>query len=74
MTNDVIKNMSASVRAKAEAYAAAKGITLEEAVTQQMSGELTEADLDSVAGGIPPGEYNFEGTNGVEQNTEVPAQ
>ncbi len=56
---DVISNMSHEVRAKAEAYAKAKGLSLEDAVAQQLEAELRDDDLESVAGGC--GEYIIEG-------------
>lgn len=47
----VIDSMPTSVRNKAQAFADAKGMTLEEAVTQQLSYEISDSDLDSVSGG-----------------------
>ena len=53
MTNvkKIIESMTDDVRAKAEAFAKAKGISLEEAVSQQMHTEISDDDLDGVAGG-----------------------
>lgn len=48
---NVIACMPESVRAKAQAFADAKGMTLEEAVTRQLSYEISDQDLDSVSGG-----------------------
>ena len=48
---NIIANMPQSVRSKAEEFATAKGITLEEAVSQQLSYEISDADLDAVSGG-----------------------
>jgi hypothetical protein len=47
----IIQNMSAETRAKAEAFASAKGTSLEEAVATQLSVELTERTLGAVSGG-----------------------
>lgn len=62
----IIQNMSADTRAKAESFASAKGISLEEAVAQQLAVELTENDLRAVSGGIASmglGEENSEESN-----------
>ena len=64
--HDVIKNMSSEVRKKAEAYAQAKGISLEAAVSKQLEGELTDGDLDAIAGGTV---YNVESPDGWEYVT-----
>jgi len=47
----IIESMSDDVRAKAQAYANSKGISLEEAVSQQLNNELSDEDLESIAGG-----------------------
>ena len=47
----IIASMTDDVRSKAEAFAKSKGITLEEAVTQQLTKEISDDDLDGVAGG-----------------------
>lgn len=72
--NDIIKNMSSSVRSKAEAFASAKGISLEAAVAQQLSTELSDADLEGVAGGTLPVEDNIEYGDGSERNIEYAAR
>ncbi|RKH08229.1 hypothetical protein D7V97_20090 [Corallococcus sp. CA053C] len=51
----IIQNMSTDTRAKAENFARAKGLSLEEAVSAQLSVELTESDLAAVSGGIGAG-------------------
>jgi hypothetical protein len=59
----IIQNMSNETRAKAEAFASAKGMTLEQAVARQLAVELTESDLSAVAGGYGnPSEENNEET------------
>ena len=62
--SEIIKNMSDDVKAKAEAYAKAKGITLEQAIAEQMETELSDADLDGVAGGR--GDLEIEYGSGTE--------
>ncbi|OJH38045.1 hypothetical protein [Cystobacter ferrugineus] len=47
----IIQNMSSDTRAKAEAFASAKGMSLEQAVAAQLAVELSESDLSAVAGG-----------------------
>ncbi len=68
--SEIIQNMSCEVRAKAEAYAKAKGLSLEDAVTQQLEGELRDSDLDAIAGGC--GEYVSETSSGWEYVSETP--
>ncbi len=48
----IIQNMPAETRAKAEAFASAKGLSLEEAIASQLSVELTESTLLAVSGGL----------------------
>ncbi len=67
--NEIIQNMSREVRAKAEAYAKAKGLSLEEAVAQQLDGELSDGDLEAIAGGCT--EYVSEHSSGWEYVMEV---
>lgn len=52
----IIQNMSADTRARAEAFASAKGTSLEEAVATQLSVEITESTLRAVSGGMKSGE------------------
>ncbi len=47
----IIQNMPAETRAKAEAFASAKGLSLEEAIASQLSVELTASTLLAVSGG-----------------------
>ncbi len=67
--HEVIQNMSREVRAKAEAYAKAKGLSLEDAVAQQLDGELLDSDLEAIAGGC--GEYIIETASGQEYVREA---
>ena len=75
MTNvdSVLTNMTRSVRARAEAYAKSQGLTLEEAVSQQLDSQLEEADLMSAIGGREQNEFNIECANGTELNIETSA-
>ncbi len=66
--HEIIQNMSGEVRAKAEAYAKAKGLSLEAAVAQQLDEELRDSDLESIAGGC--NEYVIETTSGWEYVSE----
>ena len=47
----IVSQMSPGVRQQAEAEALAKGMTLEDFVSSQLSAQLTETDLSSVVGG-----------------------
>lgn len=49
----IIQDMSAETRAKAEAFARAKGLSLEEAVAAQLTVEISEGALRAVSGGRP---------------------
>ena len=66
----IIASMSNDVRGKAEAYARAKGVSLEDAVSQQLEHQLSDADLASVVGGT---EFNVE-SGGTEFNVESGTQ
>ncbi len=66
--NKIIQNMSREVRAKAEAYAEAKGLSLEAAVARQLDEELCDSDLESIAGGCR--ESVVETTSGWEYVSE----
>ncbi len=67
--NEIIQNMSLEVRAKAEAYAKAKGLSLEAAVAKQLDGELSDGDLEAIAGGC--NEYITETSSGWEYVSET---
>lgn len=58
--SDIISSMPASVRAKAEAFAQSKGISLEQAVAQQLNNELSDADLQMVRGGVAERDIDVE--------------
>ncbi|MBN8233378.1 hypothetical protein JYK02_38260 [Corallococcus macrosporus] len=61
----IIQNMSGETRARAEAFASAKGLSLEAAVASQLEVELTESDLSGVVGGLQAIE-NVELPDGTE--------
>ena len=67
--DQIVKNMSRSVRSRAEAYARSKGLTLEQAVSQQLDNQLEESDLRSALGGAT--EFNIECESGRELNIET---
>lgn len=60
----VIESMSDAVRSKAEAFAKANGISLEEAVSRQLNQEISDDDLDSVSGGLADREIKIETVDG----------
>lgn len=68
--NSIIQNMSAETREKAEAFARAKGVSLEEAVSSQLSVELSEGALRATSGGLA----RLAVAAGEENNEEVCAR
>ena len=48
---DIFSNLTQEQRANVEAYAQEKGISIDQAIAQQVNVEISDEDLDAVSGG-----------------------